>query len=351
MRYLASVLCSVFLLAGWSAGQANAQAAKAQAHLAAAKAAAYEPGHDLTRVFRDSRYPGYGLCAEREPAPAPPAAPPPAATETIPPRSEWYRESQKVFDNLYYVGGSGEFNHNAWAVTTSAGIMVVDVGTHYTAEELVVNGLKKMGLDPGQIKYVLVTEGEPEFYGGAKLLQDRYSARVAMTEAAWDLVARNNGPAEFKPRKDMVVTDGQELMLGDVTVTFHLTPGHTPGDASMLISPLKDGDVRHVGSVFSGRGWGGPGFTNGVRYYETEVEAMRLWSASAKRYRDIAENAGADVFLAKHDSWDRTMDKLNALTFRKPGDPHPFVSTTEVSRYQTIIAECMDAQLAWRSGQ
>ena len=33
------------------------------------------------------------------------------------------------------------------------------------------------------------------------------------------MIARNNAPAQFKPRKDMVITDGQKLTLGDVTAT------------------------------------------------------------------------------------------------------------------------------------
>src|SRR5262245_20566414 len=94
VRYLAPLFCGVLLLVGWSATEANAQAAKAQAHVTAAKAAAYEPGHDFTAIF--------ALCAE--PNPNPPAAAPavaPAAaapaTRTIPPRSQWYIEPQKVF--------------------------------------------------------------------------------------------------------------------------------------------------------------------------------------------------------------------------------------------------------------
>ena len=38
-----------------------------------------------------------------------------------------------------------------------------------------------MGQDPSQIKYVIVTEGEPPHYGGARLLQDRYKARVLLS--------------------------------------------------------------------------------------------------------------------------------------------------------------------------
>ena len=328
VRYLASLFCSVLLMAGWNPTEANAQAARAQAHVAAARAAAYEPGHDLTDIF--------GLCAEPDPNP-------PAAAPTIPPRSQWYGDPQKVFDNVYHVGGAN--NEAIWAVTSSEGIIVINAGYDYTAEELIVNGLEKMGLDPAQIKYVIITSGEPDSSGGARLLQDRYNARVLSSEGEWDVSAKNNAPAASKPRKDMIITDGQKLTLGDVTVSFYITPGHSPATVSLLISPLKDGNQRHVGSVFGGRSAGG------LQYYESEVESIRLWGASAKRYRAIAESAGADVFVSQHDSWDKTLDKLNALKFRQPGDPHPLVSKSAVSRYQTMISECMDAQLAWREGE
>jgi metallo-beta-lactamase class B len=327
------------LLAGWSATEANAQAAKAQAHVAKARAAAYEPGHDFTAIF--------SLCAEPKPnppAPAPAAAVPAAAAPAIPPRSQWYMEPQKVFDNVYYVGGSSAYNESVWAVTTSEGIILLNAGFEYAAEELIVNGLKKMGLDPAQIKYVIATGGEADEYGGAKLLQDRYKTRVLLSEAEWDVIAKSDTPAAIKPRKDMVVTDGQKLTLGDVTVTLYVTPGHSPGTVSMVVSPVKDGNRRHVGTLLGGR-------SAGVQYYKTAAESMTLWSASAKRYKAIAESAGADVFLSPHHSWDKILDKLNALKFRQPGGPHPLVSKSAVSRYPTMISECMDAQLAWMAAK
>ena len=190
---------------------------------------------------------------------------------------------------------------------------------------------------------------KPQTFGGAKLLQDRYNARVLLSEADWNVIARSNQPAEIKPKKDMVVADGQKLTLGDVTVTLYVTPGNSPGTVSMLISPLKDGNQRHVGSHFGGRAVFYQG--DGVQYFPSEIEAIRTWGAQAKRYKDIAEKAGADVFLSSRVSIDKTLDKLNALKFRKPGGPHPLVSKTAVGRAQTIIHECMEAQLAWRSNK
>lgn len=341
-RSMAPVVCCVLLLAGWSATKANAQAAEAQAHVAAAKAVSYEPGQDLTNIF--------GICAEPRPVPARSAAPAAApAPRRIPPRSEWYTAPARVFDNLYYVGGSEDDNNTVWAVTTSEGIILIDAGYDYSVEELVLNGLKKLGLDPAQIKYVLLTTAKPQTFAGAKLLQERYKPHVLLSDADWTVIEKSNLPAEIKPKRDMVITDGQKVTLGDVTVTLYVTPGNSAGTVSMIISPLKDGNQRHVGSHFGGRAPFQQG--DGVAYFPTEIDAIRTWGAQAKRYKEIAEKAGADVFLSTRVSIDKTLDKLNALQFRKPGGPHPFVNKAAVSRGQTIIYECMQAQLAWRAAK
>src|SRR5262249_14684185 len=100
-RLLVSAFCSLLLLAALTA-KANAQATNAQAHVAIAKAAAYEPGQDLPTLFE--------MCAEQgpgRPAPAPQAAAAAAPRRVVPiPRDQWYTEPAKVFDNLYYVGAT-----------------------------------------------------------------------------------------------------------------------------------------------------------------------------------------------------------------------------------------------------
>src|SRR5690606_12312999 len=94
-----------------------------------------------------------------------------------PSRDEWYREPVKVFDNLYYVGMT-EFS--TWAVTTSDGIIVIDPVFDYSVEAEVVEGLSKLGFDPADIRYVLVSHGHGDHAGGAKFLQDEFGARVLL---------------------------------------------------------------------------------------------------------------------------------------------------------------------------
>src|SRR5215831_2678494 len=108
-----------------------------------------------------------------------------------PDRSTWHAEPVKVFDNLYFFGQS---EYSVWAITTSQGIIVLDTIFDYSVEDEVVGGMKKMGLDPRNIKYAIVSHAHPDHDGGARFLQDHYGTRVIMSPADWDVLdRRTNG--------------------------------------------------------------------------------------------------------------------------------------------------------------
>src|SRR5262249_43555082 len=144
-----------------------------------------------------------------------------------PPRDSWHAEPVKVFDNLYFVG---QTEYSVWAVNTSAGIILIDSIFDYSVDDEVVGGLKKLGLDPANIKYVIVSHGHADHSGGAKYLQDKFNAHVLLGGPDWDLLDRSNGS---KPRRDMVATDGQKLTLGDTTFQCNC------GRRQVLYPPLQ----------------------------------------------------------------------------------------------------------------
>ena len=236
----------------------------------------------------------------------------------------------KVFDNLYWFG---QTEYSVWAVTTSAGIIVIDTIFDYSVEDEVVGGMKKLGLDPANIKYVLVSHGHGDHSGGAKFLQDTFHARVLLSQQDWDLLDRSNGT---RPSRDMVVTDGQKLTLGDTTLTMYITPGHTAGTVSTLI-PVKDRGTPHMVAE-----WGGT-LIGGLR----TPEGFQTYINSAERFRDIVTRAGADVIVSNHTNYDGSKIKLPAVLGRKPGDPNPYVIGKDaVQRYLTVADECAKAGLA-----
>ena len=248
-----------------------------------------------------------------------------------PARETWYAEPVKVFDNLYYVGMT-EFS--AWAITTSEGIIILDAIYDYSVEDEIVGGLKKLGLNPADIKYVIVSHGHLDHAGGAKYLQEQFGARLIMSEADYNLLDQQN--PGWKPKRDIVATDGQRLTLGDTTLTLYLTPGHTLGTISTLI-PVRDGGRQHVAAA-----WGGTRFNFG-----RNREQLQMYADSAARLRDLVEKAGADVLISNHTDFDGSKTKLPAMATRKPGQPHPYVVGTDVvMRDLTVAHECAEAAVA-----
>ena len=330
MRHLTAVVTAVSLAIAAAAAQSSPDTV--DGHVAAATAAA---GSEYAALAER-------LCtAPAPPAPRPAAGAPPRPSGA-PARDTWYAKPVKVFDNLYFVG---QTEYSAWAVTTSDGIIIIDPIFDYSVEEEVVNGLKSLGFDPGTIKYVLISHAHADHVGGASYLQDRFNAKVIMSEADWTLLEGTRASWR-KPRKELVATDGQKLTLGDTKLTLHITPGHTLGTISSLI-PVKDGSRTHVAAY-----WGGTAFnwvTNRAGYITAERPDafwFNNYIQSAQRFRTLARNAGADVIVSNHTAFDGSKSKLPALATRKPGDPHPYVvGADSVGRYLTVAEECARAGL------
>ena len=329
----------VLTLQYWFPDHLSAQSAAP--HVTAARAVAYKPGQDFTWVFNQN-------CTEVVP-PAPRPKREPSTTARVPPRSEWHAEPVKVFDNLYYVGTQLQ---SMWAITTSEGIILHDTAYNYMVKDAVEDGLKKLGLDPKQIKYVIISHAHTDHYLGARYLQDTYHPHIIMSEADWkymdkDFAEKDKTSGAQMPVKDIVATDGMKLTLGDTTLTLYVTPGHTPGTISTLI-PVRDGNQKHLASLWGGSG---VGYDEMVSAFPSYLDSVKTYAASAKRYKEIVTKAGADVYLSSHTVHDKTVDKLNAIRFRQPGDPHPFVSKDAVSRHLTLVTECAEAQVAWWSAK
>jgi metallo-beta-lactamase class B len=250
-----------------------------------------------------------------------------------PPRASWYAEPAKVFDNLYFVGGK---IHSSWALITTQGIILIDTIYPYNSEELVLAGMRKLGLDPKAIKYVLISHAHADHIGGAELLQSRYGARVVMGGADWDLVARH--PNRYKtmaPKRDIVATDGMKIVLGDQAVNVWLTPGHTPGTTSYTFTVLDRGRPVHVaysgGTAFN--------FVNntpdpGIRNFQIYIDSQRHLAA---------KSAGATVLLSNHSEFDNAYSKNRMLAGRGAG-PHPYeIGADWVQRYFKVTESCARA--------
>jgi metallo-beta-lactamase class B len=312
-----------FALAAVSAiGVASAEAQPAantiDAHLAAAKKAA---GFDFPGLLA-------AICVAPRNAPTrdvTPAPPPPN-------RKSWYTEPARVFDDVYFVGTK---DRSSWALTTSDGIILIDTTYEYEAEAVIVGGLKKLGLDPAGVKYVIISHAHPGEVGGAKLMQDRFGSRIVIGEGDWEMIEKSvNSVPNGKPKRDIVAMDGQKITLGDRTVTLVLMPGHTPGTVSMIFQVKDNGTPLTVafsgGTEFN--------FVNDVPHFDTYINSARKFAAAAAA-------ASATILMTNQSEFDNAASKIRMLADRRPGEPHPLdLGRDAVQRYFKVFDEC--AQVA-----
>jgi metallo-beta-lactamase class B len=294
-----------------------------EGHLAAGKNAA---------GGRDDRPDFYGLVTALCVAPlnAAPRANAPAPRMN-PNRASTYLEPKKAFDDLYWMGTP---SRSTWALTTSDGIILYDTQGVYDAEDVIVGGLKKLGLDAAKVKYVIISHAHENEVGGAKLMQERYGAHIVMGAGDWDLVDQSvSGFPNGKPRRDIAATDGMKITLGGRTVTLYLMPGHTPGTISGIFQVHDHGKPLTVA------------YSGGTEFnFPNDVPHFDAYLASERKFAAIAAAAGASVIMGNQSQFDSAAPRLRMLADRRPGEAHPLeVGADAVGRYFKIEDECAQA--------
>ncbi|MDO6415008.1 MBL fold metallo-hydrolase [Sphingomonas sp. BIUV-7] len=242
----------------------------------------------------------------------------------------------KVFDQFYSVGQNAV---SAYVLKTSAGLILFDtLDNADEAEHLLVPNMIALGLDPKQIKYIVLTHGHGDHYGGADWLQRTTGAKVIAAAADWAMMEKGSASGPFKdlvtPKRDMVIADGQTLTLGDTSIRFYVTPGHTPGTLSAIFAVTDHGQKHIVG--FNG-GTGGGRDEAGLR---ASIPAFGRWA-------ELTKAAGVDTLIANHPLHAETLEREELIRHALPGDPNPFVIGADTyQRYVRVQQECARVQLA-----
>jgi hypothetical protein len=248
----------------------------------------------------------------------------------------------QLFDNLYWVGSGAV---SAWALKTSIGLVLIDsMNNAAEAESIVVAGLAKLGLDIRDARYIFITHEHGDHYGGARYLQSTYGLRVIASDIAWNGMTGSSAPV-----RDIAITDGQSMTFGDTTISFTVTPGHTPG-ATSTIFPVYDHGTRRMAAMYGG--FGIPGAANTK---QQQIDSLARFGA-------ISAAANVDTLLANHQTQDLSLFNHDLLRHRRPAvatpasasdylDPHPYVVGAEQwQRFLKVQSTCVRASAA-RSNQ
>lgn len=147
------------------------------------------------------------------------------------PMDQQRKDPTKLFDNVYSVGVKSV---NAFLITTSAGFVLVDT-TYPETVDIALDNIRKAGFDPANIKYVFSTHAATDHYGGAgRIKQVVPGVRIGMSLADWEDVEQQvsrlpAGSKQLPISRDLVISDGQTITLGETTFKFYVLPGRTPG--------------------------------------------------------------------------------------------------------------------------
>jgi metallo-beta-lactamase class B len=277
-----------------------------------------------------------GLCKTATPAPAAAFMDNYKAKLKEPPL-----EPMQVMDELYFLGN---YWTSSYAVKTSDGIVIIDaLDNADEAEHYIEGGLRKLGLDPADIKYVIVSHAHGDHYGGANHLKQKFNPRIVMSEIDWKVFddpkfdPKRIPLFDPPPKRDLAVNDGDTVTLGGTAFKLHVIPGHTLGTLATVFTVHDHGEAHRAVA------WGGTAYNFGPL-----PDRLQLYSDTTVKYRDVLAQEKADVLLSNHVAYDAAVAKMAALKQRKAGDPNPYVVGQDtVQRFLTILGECALATKAY----
>jgi len=171
-----------------------------------------------------------------------------------------------------------------------------------------------------------------------------------MSAPDWDMVAKTRPRANFgpPPARDMDITDGQKLTLGSTTLTFYLTPGHTPGTISFLV-PVTDRGKPHLLSFWAEARFRGRSSRAG-RWAAPMLGCSctsNHWSASSKSRRRRRRRIHRQPPIPRSDLRRWQGRQNNKESSAQGGRSESWIGRSEYIRYMLISVECTEALTGW----
>jgi metallo-beta-lactamase class B len=242
-----------------------------------------------------------------------------------------------VIGNIHYVGMKGV---SAYLITTADGHFLID-GALAQGAPLIIANIERLGFNIRDVRYLLNTHAHYDHAAGlARLLRASGATMVASEADRAPLEAGRfpYGPSRdtaFPPvRVDRVIGDDDTLALGGVTLTAHLTAGHTPGCTSWSMDVMGADGARHraffhCSATVGGQSLAPPAYPNMIADFRSTFA----------RVREIE----ADVLLTNHPV---LMDFDARRARQLAGDANAFVDPAALSAFNDRLEAAFNAELA-----
>jgi metallo-beta-lactamase class B len=169
----------------------------------------------------------------------------------------WNKPQQpfRIYGNTYYVGPRGL---TSLLLTSKAGHILIDGALPESVPQIVAN-IRSLGFRIEDVKLIVNSHVHFDHGGGIAELQRLSGAKVAASPWSVEVLTKS-GIGKGDPQFGVIIpvalvsradtlSDGQTLRVGDIALTAHFTPGHTPGGTSWTWKSCEGG--RCLNLVYS----------------------------------------------------------------------------------------------------
>jgi metallo-beta-lactamase class B len=234
----------------------------------------------------------------------------------------------RIVGPIYYVGSAGL---GCYLIHTPAGDILLDAGLPEMAGQVEGN-IAKLGFRAADIRILLNTHAHFDHAGGLAALKRKSGAKLYASPG--DAALLRAGTAFPAVRVDHLIRDGEPVSLGGVTMTAHLTPGHTPGCTTWSMPVTEGGRTLHALffcsiSVADNRLVGRTTYPGILADYERSFALLKTLPC--------------DIFLAPHTEFFHMQEKIARM---RSGAPDPFIEPGEFQRFLAGAERDFEARLA-----
>lgn len=255
---------------------------------------------------------------------------------------EGYMEPFRICGNLYFVGTKFVSSH---VIDTGEGLILLD-SNYPQCTYLVTEGMRKLGLNPMDIKYILHSHGHYDHIGGTRALVELTGAKtiigrpdVSYVNGTEDLTWAKELGFEFYEmfEPDVILDDGDMFELGKTKIRAVSTPGHTPGTMSYFFN-VEEGDKSYTAAML-----GGAGMNSMKKAFLNAYNLPLTYRDDFAKSLEKVKNEKVDIAIGNHPGDVDTAGKYARMQTEKE---NPFIDASAWTRRLAYCRKQYDDMIA-----
>ena len=243
-----------------------------------------------------------------------------------------YTKPFRIFGNLYFVGTVPASTH---VIDTGAGLIMIDPG-YPQSLYLVIDNMYRLGLDPHDLKIIVITHGHYDHLGAARALVEMTGAKtyigkedVTYANGKEDLTwAKELGTEYYEAfEPDVLMSHGDVIALGNTRILVKDAPGHTPGTKAFFFD-VTDGEKTYRVGTHGGVG------TNSMK--KAFLERYGLPTSIREKFVpaiDELMKEKVEIFIGNHVHNNDTVGKGARITETE----NPFIETEDSVSWKAFL--------------